>query len=159
MERTDLIARESIRALLARYTWAADRGQSAEVGRCFAADGVLDVGAHGGRWTGPEAISGELDRVADRVATAASGASGGDGAPTVASVRHHVSSVAIDLDTHAAATVRSYFLVLTSVGIDHWGRYRDLVVETAPGDEWLFHERVVIVDGHSPGSVMVPSTS
>ncbi len=154
MERTDLIARESIRDLLARYTWAADRGRSGEVGQCFAAGGVLDVGDHGGRWVGPAVITQELNAVAARL-TAAGEA--GEGPPDP--VRHHVSSVAIDLDTHAAATVRSYFLVLTSAGVDHWGRYRDQVVETAPGDKWLFQERVVIVDGRAEGSIMVPSTA
>lgn len=159
MERTDLIACESIRDLLARYTWAADRGRTAEVGRCFTADGVLDVGEHGGRWVGPEAISQELDLVAERAATSASASRPRPDPAPPSPVHHHVSSVAISLDSHAAATVRSYFLVLTAIGVDHWGRYRDLVVETAPGDEWLFRERVVIVDGHHPGSVMVAPTS
>jgi len=155
VERTDLIARESIRDLLARYTWAADRGRTAEVAACFTAGGALDVGNHGGRLVGPEAIARELDEVAARTASASdAGAETGTDGP--GPVRHHVSSVAIALDTHAAATVRSYFLVLTRIGLDHWGRYRDQVVETAPGDRWLFRERVVIVDGHSPGSLIVP---
>lgn len=147
MERTDLIARESIRDLLARYTWAADRGETEAVADCFAAEGVLDVGEHGGRWEGRDQITSELEAVAARVAEA-----GGSPGP----VRHHVSSVVIDLDHHDSATVRSYFLVLTSIGPDHWGRYRDRVVETAPGGRWQFAERVVRVDGHATGSLMVP---
>jgi uncharacterized protein (TIGR02246 family) len=148
VERTDLIARESIRDLLARYTWAGDHGRIAELADCFTPDGVLDVGAHGGRWEGQERITAELEAVAARVAGAADG--------TGTRVQHHVSSVMIDLDHHDSATVRSYFVVLTAAGPDHWGRYRDQVVETAPGGRWLFAERVVTVDGHVPGSIMVP---
>jgi hypothetical protein len=147
MERTDLIARESIRDLLARYTWAGDRGDLAGVAACFAADGVLDVGDHGGRWEGPERIEQELRAVTERVAASSNGPG---------SVRHHVSSVLIDLDHHDSASVRSYFLVMTDVGVDHWGRYRDEVVETAPGGPWEFKSRVVVVDGRAEGSLMVP---
>lgn len=70
-------------------------------------------------------------------------------------VHHHVSSVLIDLDHHDSATVRSYFSVITSIGLDHWGRYRDKVVETAPGGAWRFAERVVRVGGHATGSLVV----
>lgn len=150
MERTDLLSREAIRDLLARYTWAGDRGRSAELAALFTDDGVLDVGEHGGQWAGRARIEQELIAVAERVAS--SGA-------TPSPVRHHVSNVLIDLDTHAAATVRSYFLVLTDAGVDHWGRYRDHVTETAPGGTWQFQERVVRVDGHTPGSLMVADGS
>jgi uncharacterized protein (TIGR02246 family) len=150
VERTDLIAYESIRDLLGLYTWSGDRGDAAGVADLFTADGVLDVGDHGGRWEGQQAIADNLEAVAARIAAAA-------GAP--GRVQHHVSSVSIDLDHHDSATVRSYFLVLTATGPDHWGRYRDRVVETAPGGRWLFAERVVRVDGHVPGSVFVPDGS
>ena len=148
MERTDLLSREAIRDLIARYTWAGDRGDVAGVAACFATDGVLDVGDHGGRWEGRDEITRQLQAVTERVADA-----GGGPGP----VHHHVSSVLIDLDRHDTATVRSYFLVVTSIGVDHWGRYRDTVAETAPGGRWQFTERIVRVDGHAPGSLMVPS--
>jgi uncharacterized protein (TIGR02246 family) len=150
MERTDLLSREAIRDLLGRYTWAGDQGRAAELAALFTTDGVLDVGDHGGRWEGRERIERELTAVTERVAASSS---------TPGPVRHHVSSVLIDLDTHAQATVRSYSLVLTDAGVDHWGRYRDQVVETAPGGSWQFQERVVRVDGHAPGSRMVTTES
>ena len=41
-------------------------------------------------------------------------------------MRHHVSSVLIDLDVAAGrATASSYFFVVTEVGPDHWGTYRE----------------------------------
>jgi uncharacterized protein (TIGR02246 family) len=148
VERTDLLARESIRDLLAFYTWAGDRGDAAGLADLFTPDGVLDVGDYGGRWEGREAIIANLEAVAARIAATA-------GAP--GPVHHHVSSVSIDLYHHDAAVVRSYFLVLTAGGPDHWGRYQDRVVETAPGGSWVFEERKVRVDGHVAGSLIVPT--
>jgi uncharacterized protein (TIGR02246 family) len=149
MERTDLLAHESIRGLLAAYTWAGDRGDAEGVAACFTEEGALDVGEHGGRWVGQEAIARELRGVIERAA--------GDGPPV--RLQHHVSSVAVALDGHDAADVRSYFVVLGPNGIDHWGRYRDRVVETAPGGPWIFEERVVIVDGRMEGSILASRPS
>ena len=145
MERTELVAREAIRDLLATYTWAGDRGRSREVAACFTDDGVLDVGDHGGAWQGRAAIERELDAVAARVAAA------GD-APT--RVNHHVSSVAIDLRDPTSARVRSYFCVYTERGADHWGAYSDDVVLDA-SDGWRFARRAVRVTGADPGSRFV----
>lgn len=146
MERTDLIARESIRDLIARYTWAGDHGDLEALAECFADDGVLDVGEHGGRWVGRAEIVRQLEAVVARTAGTARGP-----------LRHHVSSVLIDLDLHDEATARSYFLVMGPDGPDHWGRYRDRVVETMVGGRWVFAERVVRVDGRAAGSIMVPA--
>lgn len=145
MERTELIAREAIRDLLARYTWAGDRGRGAEVAACFVADGVLDAGAHGGAWEGRAAIEAELAAVGERVAAAG-------GAPSP--VHHHVSSVHIELEDPTRATVRSYFCVFTDAGADHWGSYRDVVVLDA-SEGWRFERRTVRVLGSAPHSRFV----
>jgi hypothetical protein len=42
--------------------------------------------------------------------------------------------------------------VLTDVGLDHYGRYRDLFVPV--GDEWLIRHRFVSTDWHAPESTM-----
>ena len=47
MERTELIPREGVRDLVARYTWAGDQGRTDDVAQCFMPDGILDVGQHG----------------------------------------------------------------------------------------------------------------
>lgn len=147
---TELAAREAVRDLVARYTWAGDRGRSAELAGLFRADGVLDVGAHGGRWEGRSAIEAELDAVAARVA--ATGIAPGP-------VRHHVSSLVIDLASPTEATASSYFLVLTAIGVDHWGRYRDELAADPADGAWRFVERRVRVDGHAAGSLMVAPTA
>lgn len=148
MERTEIVAREAIRDLLARYTWAGDRGRSAEVADCFLRDGVLDVGDHGGRWEGREEIQAQLAAVAGRVA--ASGA-----APTP--VSHHVSSVLITMTGPTAADVRSSFCVFTDVGADHWGSYRDVVAQDPIDGHWRFAERRVRVAGFAPTSRFAPA--
>lgn len=148
MERTELIAREGIRDLVARYTWAGDQGRTDDVAQCFMPDGILDVGQHGGTWTGRGEIARELGAVADRVI--ASGE-----APT--RVNHHVSSVLIDVTTPTSATVRSYFCVFTDDGADHWGSYRDEVVMDPIDGQWRFAHRSVRVTGTAATSRFVTS--
>ena len=146
MERTELIAREGIRHLLARYTWAADRGRAEEVASCFLVDGVLDAGEHGGRWEGRATIRAELEAVAARIAEAGA-------APTP--VNHHVSSVLIHLVDPSHADVRSYFCVYTDIGADHWGTYRDEVRMDPADGTWRFAHRSVRVTGASASSRFV----
>lgn len=135
--------------LIARYTHAGDRGRSGELAALFTVDGVLDVGVHGGRWDGRAEIVRQLDAVADRVAQA--GTSPGP-------VRHHVSSLLVETDGPTTATATAYFMVMTAIGVDHWGRYQDRVTVDTDG-QWRFTHRKVRVDGSVPGSLMMPSTA
>lgn len=149
MERTELIAREGIRDLLGRYTWAGDAGRVADVADCFTTDGVLDLGDHGGVLEGRDAIADELTAVVARAAEAAE-------APSP--VNHHVSSIAITMADPTSATVRSYFAVHTDQGLDHWGRYRDDVVMDPSDGHWRFARRTVRVTGFAPGSRFAPAS-
>lgn len=144
MELEEITVREAVRDLVARYTWAGDRGKSADLAALFALDGVLDVGEHGGRWEGRHTIAQRLDEVAERMVRSGE---------TPGPVRHHVSSLVIAVVSPTEATASSYFLVLTAIGVDHWGRYRDRFV--CVDGKWQFAERSVRVDGHTPGSLMV----
>jgi hypothetical protein len=65
-------------------------------------------------------------------------------------IRHHLTSVRIDVEGRDRASATSYFLAITERGPDHWGRYRDELIQV--GDAWLFKRRRVRVDGHAPGS-------
>ncbi|MCU1352156.1 MAG: hypothetical protein JWM05_1365 [Acidimicrobiales bacterium] len=147
MEPRELEIREAVRDTLARATHAGDRGRAAELAACFTGDGVLDVGAHGGRWVGRAEIEAQISATVERIAAAGDSAGSGP-------VHHHVSSTVIDVATSQEATASSYFVVLTAVGVDHWGRYRDRLRPEA--DRWLLSERVVRVDGHVASSVVVP---
>lgn len=149
MERTELIAREGIRDLLGRYTWAGDTARTDEVADCFTTDGVLDLGDHGGVLEGRAAIAAELEDVVARAASAAE-------APSP--VNHHVSSISITMADPTSATVRSYFAVHTDQGLDHWGRYRDDVVMDRIDGHWRFARRTVRVTGFAPGSRFAPAS-
>ena len=64
--------------------------------------------------------------------------------------RHFVANVVIEFDDESSARVRSYFLNVSSEGLDHWGRYRDHFVKV--GDRWLIAHRYARVDGRVEGS-------
>jgi hypothetical protein len=137
----ELVARECIRDTIAAYTHSGDRGRIADLAALFCADGVLEV-AGGQTARGPAAIEAMLSGVVGRPRSG--------GGPPVRMIRHHVSNVRITDYTPERANAVSYFLVLTDTGVDHWGRYRDVLVPR--GDRWLFAHRVVRVDAHVPDS-------
>ena len=140
MDAAEAIAREQIRHLIARYNHAGDRGRLEELVACFTEDGVLDLEDVDLR--GRKAIQRHLSGVVDELAAATA----------VATLRHHVASVLIELEGESAASASSYFSVYTEVGLDHWGRYRDRLSRV--GDAWLIAHRQVHVDGATPSSRM-----
>lgn len=131
---TDTEDREAIRDLLARYTYAGDRGRVAELAACFAEDGTFEFPGASAR--GPAEVAASL--------------SGGAAMPGRTFVRHHITNPLIDLagDT---ATARSYFAVWSNNGPDHSGTYNDRLVRTAQG--WRFAHRQVRIDWQSPDSL------
>jgi len=143
MELWELVIREAVRDTLARYNHAGDRGRLDELAEQFTPDGILEV--HGrkameGRQAIAEGLGTDVRRRADNAAPSGS-------KPIV---RHHVTSVLIHDVTLERAEAASYFAVLTEDGLDHWGRYRDVL---APYDgRWLLRHRFVRVDAHQQGS-------
>jgi ketosteroid isomerase-like protein len=140
VDLAELIARESIRELVARYAHAADRGRFVELANCFTDDGVLEI-------AGREPLVGHA-----AIIEALTGV-GADlrGATTVGLIRHHVSSLTIEPDGPDAARAWSYFFAITERGPDHWGRYSDRIVRDRAG-HWRFAHRRVRVDGAMPGA-------
>lgn len=143
IEPWEVSVREAVRETLARYNHAGDRGRLGELAEQFTPDGILEI-RNGARLEGRAAIAEGLGGAVRRsIDSAAPG-----GPPPI--VRHHVSSVLIHDVTPERAEAASYFAVLTGDGLDHWGRYRDVLV---PYDgRWLLAHRFVRVDVHRPGS-------
>ncbi|MDT5135798.1 MAG: hypothetical protein QOD58_60 [Mycobacterium sp.] len=138
----ELVAREHIRDTLARYNWSGDAGRLDDLAETFCADGVLEIrGLQSLR--GRSAIAGFLRGVSGQVATST------DVKPVV---RHNVANVLFTDLTPEQAQVSTYFTVVTHIGLDHFGRYRDVLVPD--GDTWLIQHRKVSTDWAAPNSQM-----
>ena len=139
MEHWELVARESIRDLVARYNAGGDVGRFDAVLELFTDDArlVLPDGEHRGR----DAIRALFEAVAR-------GTGPGEGA-RARLVRHFTATHQIDVEDERSAAGRCYYAVFTERGPDHWGRYVDGYRLDA--GRWRFAERRVTVDGMVPG--------
>jgi 3-phenylpropionate/cinnamic acid dioxygenase small subunit len=147
MDLWELDARESIRDLVARYNANGDTGRFANVLELFAPDAAMIVDS--GIMTGHAEIltifTGARDNYAETTGTA-------EHAPPPY-LRHMTATHQIDIIDRSAAKGRCYYQVLTSIGLDHWGRYID-EYRTVEG-AWKFATRRVTVDGRSPSALFV----
>jgi ketosteroid isomerase-like protein len=133
----ELIDREEIRALLTLYVQCADTGRTDTMLGLFTDDAVMEP-------TGDPVCTGQADirayfeRAGESFRTHMS----------VPLLRHHLSSIRIDLDGPDRAKTTSYFLAITSIGPDHWGRYKDELVRTPDG--WRIAHRLLLLEGRTP---------
>jgi hypothetical protein len=138
MEQWESAAREAIREMVAAYAHYADSGRFDDFAALFAAEGVLEVRGEA-PLRGRDAIRTFLQGVGTELSDAT----------TVPTIRHHVSSLTIDVVSPTEARGACYFLAITEHGVDHWGRYRDQYV--LEGNTWRFAHRLVRTDGTTPG--------
>jgi len=141
MELEELIARESARDLVARYNACGDADELDAMVALFADDAVMDVGPWG-QHAGIEAIRAFFEGV--RRPANEDGAAG-----SRRFIRHFTATHRIDVEDDEHARGQCYFAVLTSGGLDHWGRYIDRYV--LQRGEWRFAHREVVVEGVTPG--------
>jgi hypothetical protein len=142
VEIWELTAREQIRDTLARYNWSGDAGRLDGLAETFCTDGVLEIRG-GAELRGQSEILAFLGGVTGRIAGT------GDVKPVV---RHNLANVLFTALTPDQAHVSSYFTVVTHIGLDHFGRYRDTLVPV--GDTWLIKHRKVSTDWAAPQSAM-----
>jgi hypothetical protein len=142
MEMWELVAREQIRDTLARYNWSGDAGRVDGLAETFCADGVLEI-------RGVEPLRGRSE-----IAAFLGGVTGNiaDNVDVKPVVRHNVTNVLFTRLTPEEAHVSSYFTVVTHIGLDHCGRYRDTLVPN--GGTWLIKHRKVSTDWAAANSVM-----
>ena len=136
MEIEELVAREAIRDLVARYNANGDSGRFEQVLDLFAPDAVLIA-------DGVEHVG--LDGIRRMFESAAAAFADWPGDPVL---RHFTATLQIDVDGDSA-TGRCYYGVVMPHGLDHWGRYLDRY-ERSDG-RWRFAHRRVLVDGVAPG--------
>ena len=142
MEMWELAAREHIRDTLARYNWSGDAGRLDGLADTFCADGVLEI-------RGLEPLRGRSEIVAFLGGVTGNVAVNVDVKPVV---RHNVTNVLFTALTPDEAQVACYFTVVTHIGLDHFGRYRDTLVPD--GDTWRIKHRKVSTDWAASDSAM-----
>ena len=145
MELWELAARERIRDTLARYNWSGDALRLDDLAQTFCEDGELEL-------RGNEPVRGRAAIVAllGGVVSGPSTAAAATGVKRI--VRHNVTNIRFTDVTPQEARVACYFTVLTEIGLDHYGRYRDVFVPV--GDDWLIRHRFVSADWSAPDSTM-----
>ena len=138
MEHWELIARESIRDLTARYNANGDSGRIGPMLDLFAEDALLEIS---GEQTcrGRDEIRGFFESVLR----------GDGGRKKIRVLRHFIATHQIDVLDQGEARGRCYFAVLTEDGLDHWGRYQDRYRYI--DGRWRFQERTVTLDGAVEG--------
>jgi hypothetical protein len=144
MEHWELVAREAVRDLVARYDANGDTGRFDQLIELFAPDAVMETGDGSAR-TGPEEIRTIFTGARD-------GARYGDH-PVY--LRHMTATLQIDVIDESRAKSRCYYFVITDIGLDHWGRYIDEF--RTVGDTWKFARRRVTMDGRNPESLFIPA--
>jgi hypothetical protein len=142
MEPWELAIREAVRQTISDYVVAGDRRRLQDLAACFTEDGTMQIG-EADPLVGRAAIVENLDRVlpSERVPTHA---------------HHHIASTHFARVTPDGADAWSYFTVMTDIGADHWGRYRDRFVP-AEG-RWLLESRRITVDGSAADSYFRPTS-
>jgi hypothetical protein len=138
----ELVAREQIRDTLARYNWSGDAGRLDGLAETFCADGVLEI-------RGSEPLRGRAEIVAFLGGVTRNVAVNVDVKPVI---RHNVANVLFTRLTPDEAHVSCYFTVVTHIGLDHFGRYRDTLVPD--GGTWLIKHRKVSTDWTAPDSAI-----
>jgi hypothetical protein len=138
----ELVAREQIRDTLARYNWSGDAGRLDGLAETFCTDGVLEI-------RGLEPLRGRTEIASFLSGVTRTVAGDVDVKPIV---RHNLANVLFTGLTADQAEVSSYFTVVTHIGLDHFGRYRDTLVPDS--DTWLIKHRKVSTDWAAPNSAM-----
>lgn len=150
MQMWELVAREGIRDTLALYNWSGDAARIEELTQSFCPDGELEV-----RGTAIATGRAAIAEFLGGVAAPPENPQDTSGGKRI--VRHNLTNIRFTELTSERAHVSSYFTVFTEIGLDHYGRYRDVFAPV--GDAWLIARRFVSTDWRAPNSTMAPPSS
>ena len=139
----ELMAREDIRQLMARYNTAGDTGRKDAFASVFTENAQLM--APGLNLQGRDAIVAGLFPAAGSAPSVQ---------PTFKVYRHHLTTSLVEFISELSARGRTYFLVITDIGLDHCGVYSDEF--RREGDAWKLAKRQVRVDFVAPESLQFP---
>jgi SnoaL-like domain len=149
MELWELVARERIRETLARYNWAGDSLRLDELAQSFCEDGELEL-----RGSDPVRGRAAIVELLGGVVSAPKANAQTSGIKRI--VRHNVTNIRFTDVSADEVRVVCYFTVVTEIGLDHYGRYRDVFVPVGSpgGTDWLIRHRFVSTDWSAPDSTM-----
>ena len=153
MELWELVARESVRDLIARYNRYGDTARFDEMVEVFAPDAVMDM--DGVVVEGRESIRAAFTQVgdgfrADSLSHIAAASPPGVESRVRPHLRHCTATTHIEVLSPTEARARSYYFVLTAHGLDHWGRYVDECREI--DGRWYITHRRELIDACLEGS-------
>lgn len=141
MHTSELIVRECIRELVARYNSSGDSGRFDDFVECFAADATLEL-SEGGTSTvyeGHAGLHSMLAKARDDFIDDAAVHRG------MAYLRHSATTHVISLIDARHARGRAYFNVVRSWGLDHWGTYVDEYADLE--GRWVITRRKITIEG------------
>jgi SnoaL-like domain len=146
MTTEQCLAREEIRALLAKYNICGDRADFRGLASVFAVDGVMesDLVAARGR-----------EEIATKLASLMAASERREKQQNMRFSRHNLTTSVIEFESEAAARGRTYFMVISDVGLDHAGVYIDEFVKI--NGQWKINHRLIRIDycapeGHAPAT-------
>lgn len=138
----ELLVREEIRQLIATYNTSVDSGRREEFSSVFCEDAILQ--APGLDCSGREDIVNQIFTNVGRDIADASQL-------VFQFVRHQITTSQITLTSPNIAKGRTYFLVVTNIGLDHSGIYTDEFRKE--GESWKISRRKVTLDYMSADSL------
>ena len=144
MESWELVARESVRDLVARYNANGDSGRIDQMVELFAEDAVMLI-VPGDEHVGREKIHAFFSGIAEQTREGRK-----SDVPPALFIWHYTATHQIDVESETEAKGRCYYAVLTDRGLDHWGRYIDEY--RCIDGRWLFWRRTCTTDGRVEGS-------
>lgn len=146
MQIWELVVRESVRDVIARYNSYGDSGRMEDLLDLFTEDAVMDM--EDDVFTGRQAIADGFLAAGRKFVVFAKESKAPRDLPVL---RHLTATHVIDATSETSATCTSYFLTMMHKGPDHWGSYTDAFREE--DGRWRISHRRVVVEGAAPGGM------
>ncbi len=151
MTTDEVLAREGIRETIANYTIAGDNRDAALFDQQWTKDAVLEFL---GFPPLPGFVCRGLAEIRARSAAWRPLPIVDPGLRSATFIRHNLTTCRIELITKARARAKTYFMVITDIGLDHAGNYTDELVRE--GERWLFRHREIALVWRSPHGCFPP---
>jgi hypothetical protein len=140
MDSAELRTRIGVADLLATYQFLADSGKIRQLSELFAPDAVFEN--NHGQHIGPAGVLNFFQSTKDSFIGAG-----------FMPARHYLSSIYVRPQPDGSAKTYSCFQFIGTRGLDHWGTYRDEIIEQ--DGQWFFRVRKAIVEGCVPDSPVI----